>query len=276
MDEKQKLAQFSLRPFKPGDEANLVDFLNLCYPGGWGDMEQWVWAYPRNPFFERDNVFIIESNNQIVGHRGMHLRELIIRGKRVPIAFLGDTAIHPDYRAFGLYSRLHQTTLKAAKFKGACLALTGNSRGSITYNHNKKTGFIEIKRSHTYIKVINYEKFFQKQVSDFIARREKLKSLLQGLETNLYLHFGKAEFSLKELLNRDNLTLAASSKSGEVRVILAESSLPWLVEFATGGKLRKMGSLLALLFSRKMKIRFSSALALMKVAWAGVRMVRHA
>ena len=50
MDEKQKLAQFSLRPFKPGDEANLVDFLNLCLPGGWGDMEQWVWAYPRNPF----------------------------------------------------------------------------------------------------------------------------------------------------------------------------------------------------------------------------------
>jgi len=275
MDERQKLVQFSLRPFNPGDEANLVDFLNLCYPGGWGKVEHWGWAYPRDPFFERDNVFIIESNSQIVGHRGLHLRELIIRGKKVPIAFLGDTAIHPSYQGQGLYTKLHQATLNAARSKGNCLALTGNSRGSITYNHNKKTGFIEIEQSPTYIKPINYEKFFKGEVSDFIARREKLKSILQGLETNLYLHFGKAEFSLAELLSGNNSTPPEDSKKGKVRVILAESSLSPLVEFIVGGKLQKVISFLGLLFSGKMKIRFSSPLALMKVARAGIKMVRY-
>ena len=272
MDEKQKPVEFSARPFKSGDEANLVDFLNLCYPGGSENIEHWEWLYPRYPSFKNDNVFIIESNNQIIGHRGLQLGEFIIRGKKVPVALLSATAIHPSYQGQGLYTRLHQATLKAAKFRGACLVLAGNTRGSITYNHNKKTGFIEIKRSHTYIKVINYEKFFRAEVSDFIARREKLKSLLQGLEDNLYLYFGKTELSLKELLNENTSTLLVDNKRGRVRIILSENSFPLLVEFTTGGKLRKMKSLLSLLLSRKMKIRFNSLLALGRVAWAGAKM----
>lgn len=275
MGKQQKAIKFSIRSFKPGDEANLVDFLNLCYPGGWGSMEQWEYYYPRNPFFDSDNVFIIESNNRIVGHRGFELVDLIIRGKKVPVALLHDTAIHPDYQGLGLYTRLHEATLKAANFKGACLAHGGNSRGSVTYNHNKKTGFIEVKRSPTYIKPINYEKVFQGEVSAFIARRERLKSLLHGLETNLYIRFGKAEFSLDELLNEDNLVTPADSKKGKVRIVLAETSLSLIIQFMVSRKLRKVQSLLGLLFSRKMKIGFSSPLALGKVAWAGIRMVKY-
>ncbi len=273
MDEKPKPIDFSLRPFKPGDEANLVDFLNLCYPGGWGDKEQWGWLYPRCPSFDKDNIFIIDDNSQIIAHRGLHPRELIIQGKKLPVAFLGDTAIHSDYQGLGLYSRLHQATLKVAKLKGACLALTGNSRGWITYKHNKKTGFIEVKRSLTYIKPINYEKVFKGEVSHFIARREKLKSLLQSLETNLYVHFGKAEFSLDELLGGNSLP--ESNKKGKVRVILAETSLPSLIEFSVGRKLQKAKPLLYLFLSRKMRIRCSSPIALWKVIWLGIGILRH-
>lgn len=275
MDERQKLANFSLRPFKPGDEATLVDFLNLCFSGSSQNKEHWEWAYPRDPFFDRSNIFVIESNNQIIGHRSLHPRQLIIRGKKVPTAFLGATAIHPSYRGQGLYTRLHQATLNAARSRGVCLALTRNSRGSITYNHNKKTGFIEIAQSPTYIKPINYEKFFKGEVSGFIARRGKLKSIVQGFETNLYLHFGDAEFSLLELLSEDNPTAAVSDKKGEVRIILAKNSLPLLVKFLVSGKLQKMKCLLLLLLSRKMKIRFSSFLALAKVVRVGIRAVKY-
>jgi len=275
MSEQQKPIEFSTRSFNPGDAAHLVDFLNFCYPGGWGNSEQWEWRYLQDPSFKSSNIFIIESGGQIVGHRSSHPRQLIIRGKKVPIAFLGGTATHPDYRGLGLYSRLHQATLKAAKLKGACLAVTGNSQGSITYNHNKKTGFIEVKHSPTYIKPINHEKVFKGMVSNFVAQREKLKSLLQGLETKLNFRFGKADFSLDELLNEDSVTPAASSKRGEVTIALATNSFSLLVQFIVGGKLQKMKTLLSLLFSQKMKIGFSSPLALGKFAWAGIRMVKY-
>lgn len=276
MDEKQNSTEFPIRAFKPGDEANLVAFLNLCFPGGASDdMEQWKWIYPRDPAFTRDNIFIIESNHRIIGHRGLHPRELSIRGKKVPVALLGATATHPDYRGRGLYGKLHQATLKAAKSKGACLAHTWNSRGSITYHHNKKTGFIEINQGHTYLKLINAERVFKGEILDFIARREELRNLLRELKTNLYVYFGKAEYSLEELLNGDKPTLTVSRKKGEVRIILSQKSFPGLVEFASSGKLRKIKSILCLLLSRQMKIGFSSPLALARVAWAGAKMARH-
>ena len=195
MDEKPKSTELTLRFFTDSDKANVVDFLNLCFPGGWGNTEQWEWLYARCPSFDKDNIFIMEKKGQIIGHRGLNLRQLIIQGKKLPVAYLGDTAIHPDYRGLGLYSRLHQATLKAARLKGACLALTVNARGSITYKHNKKAGFIEVRRNLTCIKPISYENVFKGEVSDFIVRTEKLKLLLQGLGTKLNLDFGKAEFS---------------------------------------------------------------------------------
>ena len=101
MAEQQKTVEFSTRSFKPDDAANLVDFLNLCYAGGWGNSEQWEWRYPQDPSFESSNIFIIESGGQIVGHRGSHPRQLIIRGKKIPIAFLGGTATHPIIEVLG-------------------------------------------------------------------------------------------------------------------------------------------------------------------------------
>jgi GNAT superfamily N-acetyltransferase len=274
VDNKPKPADVSLRPFRDGDEASLVDFLNLCYPGGWGDVERWKWLYPRCPSFERDNIFIIESNSQIIAHRGLHPRELIIQGKKLQVALLGDTATHPDYQGLGLYSSLHQATLKAARLKGACLVLTINNLGSITYRHNRKTGFVEAKASPTYVKLLNYDKIFKGELSDLIARREKSKSMLQGLQTDLYFSFGKTEFALDELLVANNSHGPERSKKGVVRIILAETSLPSLIKLAAGGRFQKVRALLYLLLSRKMKVRFSSPIALGKVIWLGIGMLR--
>lgn len=280
MSEQQRgNPQILVRAWRPGDEDEIVDLLNSSYLGGWGNMEQWEWRYLQDPSFKSSNIFIIESDGQIIGHRGSHPRQLIIRGKKVPIAFLGSTATYPDYRGLGLYSRLHQATLKAAKLKGACLAVTGNSQGSITYNHNKKTGFVEIKGNSTYIKSINHSKVFKEEVSVFISRREELKSLLRSLETKLYINFGKTAFSLKELLDDGIPTPAMSNKRGVVRIILAEDSLPLLIKFVFGGKLEKAKSLIYLLFGWKvkikMKLKFDSLVTLGKIAWTGIRMLKY-
>ncbi len=276
---KTQIRQISVSARKSGDEGEIVDLLNLCYPGGWGNMAQWEWRYPQNPSSESSSIFIIERNSQIVGHRGSHHRWLVIRGKKIPVIFLGDTAIHPDMQGMGLYSSLHQTTLDAAKRIGACLALTHNSRGSITYKRNKQTGFVEINDNPTYIKAINYTKVFKKEVSAFISRRGKLKALFRGLETNLYIHFDEHAFSLKEILDESNSTVPESNKRDMVGIILTKDSLPLLIRFADGGKFEKVKSIIRLLFTQKMKIKmrakFSSIRTLVRIAWVGIRMMKY-
>lgn len=280
MSEQQRgNPQILVRAWRPGDEDEIVDLLNSSYLGGWGNMEQWEWRYPQDPSFRSGNIFIIESDGQIIGHRGSHPRQLIIRGRKIPIVFTGDNAIRRDYRKFGLYSSLHQTILDTARRRGVCLALSAVTRGSITYNHNKKTGFVEIKGNSTYIKSINHSKVFKEEVSVFISRREELKSLLRSLETKLYINFGKTAFSLKELLDDGIPTPAMSNKRGVVRIILAEDSLPLLIKFVFGGKLEKAKSFLCLLFGWKvkikMKVRFDSVFTLGKIAWLGIRMMKY-
>ena len=71
----------TIRSYEPGDEVCLVDFLNLCY-GDWGILQQWEWRYTDYPTFEKDNTFILESNGEIVGHRGLQYRDLVIRQGR--------------------------------------------------------------------------------------------------------------------------------------------------------------------------------------------------
>lgn len=281
MSEQQRgNPQILVRGWRQGDKDKIVDFLNSAYPGGWGNSEQWEWRYLKDPSFESSNVFIVESGGQIVGHRGSHPRQLVIREKKIPVVFIGDTAIHHDYRKRELYKSLHQAVLDAARCREACLALSKSSRGSITYYHNKKTGFVEIKQNSTYIKPINYSKVFKGEVSAFISRREKLKFLLRSLEIELYINFGDTAFSLNELLNDGNRTPAVSNKRDVVRIILVEDSLPLLIKFVSGSKFEKIKSSLCLLLGWKvrikMKAKFDSIFTLGKIAWLGIRIMKYA
>ncbi len=280
MSERQRgKPQILVRGWRQGDKDKIVDLLNSVYPGGWGNSEKWEWRYFKDPSFDSSNVFIIESDGQIVGHRGSHLRQLVIREKKIPVVFIGDTAIHHDYQKRGLYRSLHRTILDAARCRGACLALSQGSRGSITYYHNKETGFVEIKQNSTYIKPINYSKVFKEEVSAFISRREKLKSLLRSLEIELYINFGDTAFSLNELLNGSNRTPAVSNKRDVVRIILVEDSLPLLIKFVSGSKFEKAKSSLCLLLGWKvkikMKVKIDSIFTLGKIAWLGIRMMKY-
>jgi GNAT superfamily N-acetyltransferase len=274
--EKQKAPKPSLGPAGDRQGEKLVDFLNLCYPDGWGSQEYWRWLYPRRPPSNRAKSLVIENHHRIIGHRGMHPGELVIRGRGVPVAFLGDTAIHPDYRNRGLYRRLHRASLQLARLEGACLALTLNSPGSTTHSHNKKTGFIEIGRAPVYLKVIDYARVFKGEVSAFLARRRGLRSELQGLSVGLSLHYDRAELSLDELLGGGNSDAPAGNKRGLARIIMSRDSLPWLAGLASGGRRQRAKCLIHLLFTGKMRLRFSSPLALAGAISAGMRVVKHA
>jgi len=271
-EHKANLSQkISLRSYQAGDENNIVDFLNLSYPRGWGDIKQWKWHYVDYPSFEKDNVFIFEADGKIVGFRGLFFRHLLIPsvGRTWTTSF-GDTAVHPDFRRFGIYSRLHQATLEAAKSNKACMVFTWNERGTVTYEHNKKTGFAEIMRGAYYWKILNYERVFKRELRDLIRGNEEISSLVKGLESGLYLGVGDSLFSVAEILGEAPDSARARMR---VKIIFDESAFPLMFKFGQGGRLQKVTSLFLLLLSRKMKIRFTSLSIVLKLAWKGVRII---
>jgi len=260
-----------VRHYKNGDEAKIVDLLNLCY-GEWGEVAKWQGLFPRYPTFNKNDVFILESNGEIIGHRSSRFRHLITPDNRsIFTAQFADTAVHPKYRRFGLYTRLHGLTLHAVRAKGACLIFTTNLRGSTTYKHNKKTGFIELGWAPAYAKIINPGKFLRSGLSDFINKNQKIRDSLQDLRNNLFFSIGKTEFSAVELLGEP--AQQPKTSGSRVSIIFDESPLFLMTKFRTSSRLQRIASLVLLLLCGRIRIKFSSFKALAKFIRKGVRVL---
>lgn len=258
----------AIRFYRNGDDARIVHLLNLCY-GGWGVISKWQGLYTRYPTFGKDNVFIIENKNQIIGYRGLRFRDLVVReDHKILTASLSDTAIHPRFRGLGLYTKLHKITLERAKSRGACLAFAWNLKGSTTYNHNKKTGFVEIKQIPAYIKIINPGKVLKSGLSDFIRKNQRMKNALQSLKSDLYFDIGDTEFSVGELLGETAQHPKVNRQ--KVNVSFDKSSLSLITKFRTSGGLQRIANIVLLLLHRKIRIRFDSFGGFVKFARKGV------
>lgn len=268
MNKKQKnVSELLIRSYKPGDENEIVDFLNLSY-GGWGGIQQWNWRYADHPTFEKDNIFIVEADGNIVGHRGLFFRDITSSTGKVCTASLGDTAVHPDYRGYGIYKMIHNATTQAAKSKNACIIFAWNARGSVTYKHNKKTDFIEIKQP-LYIKIINHEKIIQTQFKSRIKKNEKLMELVGDSKEHLYIGVGNSVFSIAEILDDRNQKLNKSKE--RVEIFFGKDVFSLLIKLKNAGKIGKSFYLLWLILSRKLKVKFTSLRTLFKFIWRGVK-----
>lgn len=257
-----------VRPYKPSDEAQIVNLLNLCY-GEWGTMRKWQFLYPQYPTFDEDNVFVMEDDgNEIVGHGGLHLRDLVIQQKlKLCTASLSDAAIHPRYRGKGLYTKLVETRLRVAKSKGACLAFSWHLKGSRAYNHNKKVGFIEVKQPPVYMKIIRPEKVLKSGLIDLLHKSQNLRKSLKDLGGDIFFCLGNCEFSVAELLSTAHEKPAKDR--GKVKIILDRSSLSVLASFRNLSRFQRLARLASLILLRRIKVRFSSFKAFLNAVRKG-------
>lgn len=259
-----------VRHYELGDEAKILDFLNLCY-GEWGTIQKWRTRYTDYPTFNKDDVVLMEVDDEIVGHGGIHFRDLIVRKHKLYTASLTDAAIHPRYRRRGLYAGLVDKRLKTARSRGACLAFTWHLKGSNAYNHNKKIGFIEIKQLPVYMKVVRPGKVIKSGLFDLLHKNQRLKEVLQELGVDLCFRLGKFKFSVSELLSRvDNKLMKDRSK---IEIVLDENSLFVIANFRNMSKFRRITSLIMLILLGRAKIRFSSFKALLNLARKGVAVI---
>lgn len=261
-----------LRPYKPGDEVKIVDFLNLCY-GEWGALQKWQFLYPQYPTFDEENVLVMENGSgEIIGHGGLHLRDLDIQQKlKLRTVSLTDAAIHPRCRGKGLYTKLVETRLRAAKSKGACLVFTWHLKGSNAYKHNKKTGFIEVEQPPAYMKVIRPEKVLRSGLFDLLHKSQSLRKTLRDLGDDLFFCLGKCKFSVAELLGKADEK--PSKNRGKVEIILDRSSLSMLANFRNLGKYQRLACLASLILLRRIKVRFSSFKVLLNMARKGLAVI---
>jgi len=261
------LKNFILRSYKPGEETKIVNFLTLCY-GFWGGLDKWQRSYPEYPTFNNDDILVIEDSGEIIGHRGLHFRNVVLHGDSgVLTVSSGDTAIHPLHRGSGLDSELHETALQMAKTRGAVLAFAWHLKDSASYNRNIRSNFIEVKQTPVYARIIKPENVLKAGLLHLIHRRAKLRQVLAKLK-EVYITIGKTRLSLAELAGEKP---AESQKT--IEVILKESSLSLLVNFRSWGKWRRVLTLVLSIITGKARLRTTSPGALVKLFIRGIEVL---
>jgi len=273
MSSKTKLSaeNITVGHYRNGDEAKIVEFLNLCF-GQWGTVSKWQKSYAQYPTFDGDNVILLEKNGEIIAHNGLHFRDLVIgENHKILTAARGDGAVHPKYRGLRIHYKLVEITLQSMRAKGACLGFGWMLKGSTGYNNSKKMGFVEIRQPAAYMKVINPGKVFKSGLSDFVHKNQKMKNALQNLTGDLYFSTAETEFSIGELLGETGEQPRADGD--RIRVIFDESCLSLITKFRTSSRLQRINSLVLLLLLRKIKIQFGSFSAFAKFIRRGVKVL---
>ena len=268
---KHELKNLIVRNYKVGDEVELVEFLNLCY-GKWGDLKKWRYLYPSYPTFSNDNIVIMEHDGKIVGHGGMHTRGLVTpQNRKLSAVMLGDGAVHPRYRRMGIHSRLLRSRFQLAKLKGICLNFGWVLKGSDAYKSDIKSGFVEIRQSTAYMKVIRPEKFFKIGLLDTLRKSQRLRKSLQNLDFDLEFYFGEFKLSITDLLGE---TCGGRRRSRRyLKVILDRKALSSIASFRNMDRLRRVVTLFFLLAFRRIKIKYSSFRTLLSAVIKGVDII---
>lgn len=245
-----------IRPYRDGDEARIVDFLNQCF-GNWGNLEKWQGAYQKYPTFDKDTILIVEKDGEMIGHRGLHFRDLALQGdKKVLTVSMGDTAIHSRHRGAGIFSRLNDITFPMAAAKGACMVFSWAMKGSTGYHGIMKEGFVEIKQSPAYMKIINPERVFKRGMFDLVTKNQKLRKTLMEFDNELCFCLGKSEFPLRELFGKTGQI--EIDRTRIVKFVFHPSALLALANFRNRGRYWRIRCLVSLVLLGKAKVRFGS------------------
>jgi len=90
--------RFTVRAFQAGDEQQILDLFNRCFPHAPRTLEHFRWKYQRNPFGNERISLAFDADGRLVGHyAGYPLR--LTGGETVH--HIGDTMTDPSVRHVG-------------------------------------------------------------------------------------------------------------------------------------------------------------------------------
>jgi hypothetical protein len=104
-------AEFTIKSYKAGDEEEIVQLLELVFDG-WPridrdstSLEHWRWQYLDNPL-RMSSIVVGEGGGRIIGCDHYGYRSVKLRERTVIFAQGMDSAVHPEFRRMGVYTKL--------------------------------------------------------------------------------------------------------------------------------------------------------------------------
>jgi N-acetylglutamate synthase-like GNAT family acetyltransferase len=268
---KRKLEEIIFRDYKDGDETKIVHFLNFCYEK-WGDLRMWRYLYPNFPSFDSTNIRIAEHNGKIVGHGSMHARDLVIsQNCKLSAVIFSAGAVHPHYRRIGLHSRLLNQRLQIAKSNGVSLAFGWTQKDSGAYKSDTKIGFVEIRQSAVYMKIVRPDKIFQLGLIDLLSKNQKLRKIIINLGFDLQFCFEQSTINVTNIVSKPRTD--HSEYKRYVQVFLDKKSQTKIASFRNMNKIQIVSTLLPLFLFTRLKIKFSSFRTFLSIIKKGVQII---
>ena len=107
------------RTLRPGEEAEVVELLNVAYRQPWGSEERWWAKHGNRPGFRREEIYIAEVEGRVVGCLHTAVRPIRLGpGISVDQSFDGDLAVHPDYRGLKIPEDIYRYSTDVLRERG--------------------------------------------------------------------------------------------------------------------------------------------------------------
>jgi GNAT superfamily N-acetyltransferase len=152
--------EIQIRPYVPDDESSVLELLRKCL----GESENlqrkpevWRWKHLENAFGRSYALVASQPDGRVIGLRAFLRWEFLERDTPVRAVRAVDTAVDPEFRRGGLFTRLTLRALDDVRAEGTALVFnTPNERSLAGY---LKMGWREVGTVAPLIKVRRYPRF---------------------------------------------------------------------------------------------------------------------
>lgn len=157
---------WQIRKYKQGDEEEILKLWEVVHPERQFERKHWLkwwnWMYRRVP--DGSNILLAYDNEKLVGQFCVTLRKIKIGNDIKKAAHCLDTLTHPDYQRQGIMLTLFKATIdELAKQETDILYGFPNE---MSYQNNIRLGFFDVRFRQKMIRVINWESFLRRWISN--------------------------------------------------------------------------------------------------------------
>jgi GNAT superfamily N-acetyltransferase len=141
----KKMPLWKIRMFEEGDQTDVVNLMNLVYPGVRFDARSWSWKYESAP--RGFLAAVAEHDGKIVGHMGLQLVGMKVGKAVITGSQACDLCVHPGYVRQGMFLAMGKALMKAAS-ENEVLLTYGFPNEPAYYGH-LKYGWFDVAKIQT-------------------------------------------------------------------------------------------------------------------------------
>ncbi|MDR7519628.1 MAG: GNAT family N-acetyltransferase [Armatimonadota bacterium] len=145
--------EITVRPYRAGDEEGVLALLREVLGAGRAfdrSVAFWRWKHFETPF--GPSLLLVAVNERIVGLRAFMRWKFCHGGRTLTAVRAVDTATHPDFRGFGVFTRLTRLAVEHARSEGVDLIF--NTPNPISRAGYLKMGWTYVGKPRLLVKVL--------------------------------------------------------------------------------------------------------------------------